>query len=162
MSQREQVAITSRVFCLAAVLGLTLVGHNSSLIQTVVTVITVGALSGYVSYITGHTSLVVLTAETVIVGLIMGLTFPDSIVLMPYLVVLPLLAGLFKGFPGVVVNLLAQAAAVILIPMLTQGFSGLDQRALALLMAEAGWVEVEWLNLTFGVVALHRAIKPTD
>jgi demethylmenaquinone methyltransferase/2-methoxy-6-polyprenyl-1,4-benzoquinol methylase len=35
-----------------------------------------------------------------------------------------------------------------------------DQRALALLMAEAGWVEVEWMNLTFGVVALHRAIKP--
>lgn len=35
-----------------------------------------------------------------------------------------------------------------------------DQRALALLMAEAGWDEVEWLNLTFGVVALHRAIKP--
>jgi demethylmenaquinone methyltransferase / 2-methoxy-6-polyprenyl-1,4-benzoquinol methylase len=35
-----------------------------------------------------------------------------------------------------------------------------DQRALALLMSEAGWDEVEWLNLTFGVVALHRAIKP--
>jgi demethylmenaquinone methyltransferase/2-methoxy-6-polyprenyl-1,4-benzoquinol methylase len=35
-----------------------------------------------------------------------------------------------------------------------------DQRALALLIAEAGWVEVEWLNLTFGVVALHRAVKP--
>jgi demethylmenaquinone methyltransferase/2-methoxy-6-polyprenyl-1,4-benzoquinol methylase len=37
-----------------------------------------------------------------------------------------------------------------------------DQRALALLMAEAGWDEVEWLNLTFGVVALHRATKPKD
>jgi len=35
-----------------------------------------------------------------------------------------------------------------------------DQRALAVLMAEAGWDEVEWLNLTLGVVALHRAIKP--
>ena len=35
-----------------------------------------------------------------------------------------------------------------------------DQRALALLIAEAGWDEVEWLNLTLGVVALHRAVKP--
>jgi demethylmenaquinone methyltransferase/2-methoxy-6-polyprenyl-1,4-benzoquinol methylase len=35
-----------------------------------------------------------------------------------------------------------------------------DQRALAVLMTEAGWDEVEWLNLTFGVVALHRAVKP--
>jgi demethylmenaquinone methyltransferase/2-methoxy-6-polyprenyl-1,4-benzoquinol methylase len=37
-----------------------------------------------------------------------------------------------------------------------------DQRALALLIAEAGWDEVEWLNLTFGVVALHRAVKPAN
>src|SRR5262245_563017 len=35
-----------------------------------------------------------------------------------------------------------------------------DQRSLALLIAEAGWDEVEWLNLTMGVVALHRAVKP--
>ena len=35
-----------------------------------------------------------------------------------------------------------------------------DQRTLAQLIAEAGWDEVEWLNLTFGVVALHRAVKP--
>lgn len=35
-----------------------------------------------------------------------------------------------------------------------------DQRTLARLIASAGWAEVEWLNLTFGVVALHRAINP--
>jgi demethylmenaquinone methyltransferase/2-methoxy-6-polyprenyl-1,4-benzoquinol methylase len=35
-----------------------------------------------------------------------------------------------------------------------------NQRGLAMLMVEAGWDEVEWLNLTMGVVALHRAIKP--
>jgi demethylmenaquinone methyltransferase/2-methoxy-6-polyprenyl-1,4-benzoquinol methylase len=33
-----------------------------------------------------------------------------------------------------------------------------DQRQLAELIAAAGWREVEWLDLTFGVVALHRAI----
>jgi demethylmenaquinone methyltransferase/2-methoxy-6-polyprenyl-1,4-benzoquinol methylase len=36
-----------------------------------------------------------------------------------------------------------------------------DQLTLARLIAEAGWDEVEWLNLTFGVVALHRGVKPT-
>lgn len=35
-----------------------------------------------------------------------------------------------------------------------------DQRTLAEFVAKAGWAEVEWLNLTFGVVALHRAIRP--
>lgn len=37
-----------------------------------------------------------------------------------------------------------------------------DQRALAMLISESGWDEIEWLNLTFGVVALHRAIKPAE
>ncbi|MGW4589054.1 demethylmenaquinone methyltransferase [Amycolatopsis thermoflava] len=36
-----------------------------------------------------------------------------------------------------------------------------DQRSLAQIIASAGWSKVEWLNLTFGVVAIHRAIKPT-
>jgi len=35
-----------------------------------------------------------------------------------------------------------------------------NQRTLAELIAKAGWRDVEWLNLTFGVVALHRATKP--
>jgi demethylmenaquinone methyltransferase/2-methoxy-6-polyprenyl-1,4-benzoquinol methylase len=35
-----------------------------------------------------------------------------------------------------------------------------SQLALAELIADAGWSEVEWMNLTFGVVALHRATKP--
>ncbi|RZS44501.1 demethylmenaquinone methyltransferase/2-methoxy-6-polyprenyl-1,4-benzoquinol methylase [Herbihabitans rhizosphaerae] len=34
------------------------------------------------------------------------------------------------------------------------------QRDLAELIAKAGWGEVEWLDLTFGVVALHRAVNP--
>jgi demethylmenaquinone methyltransferase/2-methoxy-6-polyprenyl-1,4-benzoquinol methylase len=37
-----------------------------------------------------------------------------------------------------------------------------DQVALARLVADAGWDEVEWLNLTFGVVALHRAVRPEE
>jgi demethylmenaquinone methyltransferase/2-methoxy-6-polyprenyl-1,4-benzoquinol methylase len=36
-----------------------------------------------------------------------------------------------------------------------------DQRTLATLIVKAGWRDVEWLNLTFGVVALHRASKPS-
>lgn len=35
-----------------------------------------------------------------------------------------------------------------------------DQRTLAARIREAGWVDVEWRNLTAGVVALHRARKP--
>lgn len=34
-----------------------------------------------------------------------------------------------------------------------------DQRALAEAMARAGWREISWKNLTFGVVAVHSGIK---
>ncbi|MEO5875366.1 MAG: demethylmenaquinone methyltransferase [Streptosporangiaceae bacterium] len=34
-----------------------------------------------------------------------------------------------------------------------------DQAGLAALLREAGWTKVQWRNLTFGVVALHRAWK---
>lgn len=36
-----------------------------------------------------------------------------------------------------------------------------DQAALAALLGEAGWESVRWRNLTFGVVALHQARRPT-
>lgn len=35
-----------------------------------------------------------------------------------------------------------------------------DQRALAGRVAAAGWIDVGWRNLTGGIVALHRAVKP--
>ena len=33
-----------------------------------------------------------------------------------------------------------------------------DQRTLARTIADAGWRDVEWRNLTGGIVALHRAV----
>ena len=35
-----------------------------------------------------------------------------------------------------------------------------DQKALAARVAQAGWGDVAWRNLTGGIVALHRAVKP--
>jgi len=35
-----------------------------------------------------------------------------------------------------------------------------DQQGLARIVADAGWAEVHWRNMTGGVVALHRAIRP--
>ncbi len=59
LSQREQVAITSRVFCLAAILGLSVVAGDATTIQTVIAVCVIGAMSAYVSYATGRTTLLV-------------------------------------------------------------------------------------------------------
>ncbi len=36
----------------------------------------------------------------------------------------------------------------------------MDQRGLAVLLERAGWTEIQWRNLTGGIVALHRATRP--
>ena len=35
-----------------------------------------------------------------------------------------------------------------------------DQRSLALMLEAAGWVNIQWRNLTGGIVTLHRATRP--
>jgi demethylmenaquinone methyltransferase/2-methoxy-6-polyprenyl-1,4-benzoquinol methylase len=35
-----------------------------------------------------------------------------------------------------------------------------DQRELAGMITRAGWTDVAWRNMTFGVVAMHHAIRP--
>ena len=36
-----------------------------------------------------------------------------------------------------------------------------DQRTLSAWIREAGWTDVAYRNLSFGIVALHRARKPS-
>ncbi|MEP7091527.1 MAG: hypothetical protein ABI776_15620, partial [Nocardioidaceae bacterium] len=136
MSPREQVAISSRVFCLAAVFGVSLLSGSPASIQSVIAVLVVGAMSAYVSYATRRTTLTMLTAETLAVALIMGLTFPTSLILMPYLVVLPLLAGLFKRLPGVALAMAAQVVGLVIVPLATGGFDSAGQRTTEL----APWI----------------------
>lgn len=158
MSQREQVAITSRVFCLAAIFGLTLVARNGAAIQTVIAVAVVGAMSAYVSYAIGRTTLLTLTAETLVVGVITGLTYPTSIIVMPYLVVLPLLAGLFRSFPGVAVTMAAEVVSIVLVPLASSGFVGAGPRVLEL----APWILTNFGGGLLGVWARSLGISGQD
>jgi signal transduction histidine kinase len=147
LNQREQIAITSRVFCLAAIFGLTLVLRDSGTIEVVVAVCAVGGMSAYVGYSLGRTTLVLLTGETLAVALLMGLTYPRSAVLLPYLVVLPLLAGLFRRLPGVLVVMAAEVTGLLVIPLIAHGFVDAGARA----MAFAPWIVT---NLGGGLVGL--------
>ena len=37
-----------------------------------------------------------------------------------------------------------------------------DQPSLARMIARSGWTDVVWRNMTFGVVALHHAVRRAD
>jgi signal transduction histidine kinase len=156
LNQREQVAITSRVFCLAAIFGLTLVMRDAGTVEAVVGVTAVGAMSAYVAFTLGRTTLVLLTTETLVVGLLMGLAYPKSVILMPYLVVLPLLAGLFRGLPGVLVVMVAEILGLIVVPLAAQGFVDTSERVSDL----APWILTNFGGGLLGVWARTLGISP--
>jgi signal transduction histidine kinase len=136
LTDREQVAVTSRVFCIAAVVGIALASRDVGAVRGVAVVLVVGAVSAYLSHSRGGTRLLVLTVETILVAVVTGLTFPDSVALMPYLVVLTFLAGLFCRTPGVLTILAAQILGILCVPLATGGAHGAGVRALAL----APWI----------------------
>jgi signal transduction histidine kinase len=154
LSPREQVAISSRVFCLAAVIGVALASGSSTTIQIVIAVVAVGAMSAYLGYLTRRTTLAMLTAETLAVALIVGLTFPRSLILMPYLVVLPLLAGLFRKLPGVLVTMAAQVVGIVIVPLATGGLDGAGHRTLEL----APWILTNFGGGLLGVWARSHGV----
>ena len=158
MKQREQIAITSRVFCLAAILGLSLVQHDRQTIEVVLAVGAVGAVSAYVSHSLGRTTLVLLTCETAIVAGLMGLTYQRSAVLLPYLVLLPLLAGLFRGFSGVLVVMLAEVVGVLVIPLGAVGFEAVGDRVLGF----APWIVTNFGGGLVGVWARTLDISSNE
>jgi len=131
VTQREQVAVSSRVFCLAAIFALALLSGDSEVVQGVIAVTAVAAMSTYVSLLVSSTSLWALAIETLVVGLVMGTTFPKSVVLLPYLVVLPLLAGLSHRLIGIVVAMGAEIVAIVVLPVLLNGYDGGRVSALA-------------------------------
>jgi signal transduction histidine kinase len=156
LTQREQVALTSRVFCLAAIFALALLSGDPSVIQGVVAVSAVAAMSTYLSMLMSTTSVWAITIETLVVGLVMGLTYPASQVLLPYLVALPLLAGLSHRFVGVALAMAAQLLSVVLIPLASTGFQGADARVTAL----SPWLIT---NLGAGLLGVWaRKLGPAD
>ncbi len=156
MTQQDQVALTSRVFCLAAIFALALVSGDPAVIQGVVVVSAVAALSTYISLVMSSTSIWAITIETLVVGLVMGLTFPTSAVLLPYLVALPLLAGLSHRFLGVTLTMTAQVVSVVVIPLATTGFANANERVTTI----APWLIT---NLGAGLLGVWaRKLGPAD
>ena len=136
MTQRDQVALASRAFSLAAILGMSLVYGDARVIEAVLIVAVVAGMSTYMSLVAPSTGLLTLAVEAVVAGLVLGLSFPRSSVLLPYLVVLPLLAGLAHRLRGAFVVVAGEAFSLILMPLALSNFEDASTRVASL----APWV----------------------
>ena len=71
----------------------------------------------------------VVAVEALVTGLVIGSAPPGGVVLLPYLVVLSLIAGITRGLVGLTIVLLAELATVLALPMLFAEVEGLQARS---------------------------------
>ncbi|MBY9073782.1 hypothetical protein K1X13_03000 [Nocardioides sp. WL0053] len=129
MNQLDRVTLASRVFCIAAVLGLTLLSRDGEVLFSLVVVATVAMTAVYVSLVTELRGIWVVAFEALVTGLVIGSAPPGGVVLLPYLVVLSLIAGITRGLVGLATVMTAELATVLALPMLFAEVEGLQARS---------------------------------
>lgn len=126
MNALARLAIASRVFAIAAILGLVVLAGDAQLVVTLVVVCTVATTAIYLSMATPLPPALVITIEAAVTSLVITLALPDSVVFLPYLVVLALVAGLLRGIGGASAVVVIQHAAIFLIPTVLEGAAAAD------------------------------------
>ncbi|HYO38179.1 MAG TPA: histidine kinase [Nocardioidaceae bacterium] len=122
VTPRQQVAVAARLVALATLLVVVLlepsVRQDTASRGPVAAVVAIGLLSAYLARTSGpRAARSALATETVVVSVATGLA-PEPAALMPYLVVLPLLAGLQAALPGVAAALGTEVVGACLVPLL--------------------------------------------
>lgn len=128
MDQLTRVAITSRVFALSAILGLTLVLENAAALQVTLVVAVVAAIAAYLSTVSPVPPHWIIAVEGVLTSFVVMLALPDSVLILPYLVALPLLAGLARGVLGAAAVIVFQLTAMLALTLTASGLPGFEER----------------------------------
>lgn len=93
----SRLDLTSRIFCLATVLGLTLSFGEPEALQGVLLLAVIAASAGAAGRITGVAYRWLGLAEGATAGVIIGVTLPEGALLLPYLMVPALLVGIAES-----------------------------------------------------------------
>jgi signal transduction histidine kinase len=129
VTQYERLGLATRAFSLAAILGLGLTFSNEVVLQVTIVVTVLAALAMYVSSVLPTPTSTVIACEAAFGSAIVVLTLPDSLLVLPYLVVLPLLAGTGYGIVGSALVIGGQLLTVILMTLTSGGTDLLAGRA---------------------------------
>lgn len=136
MNHLHRATAASRVFCIAAILGLGLFDRDMQVIVSLVVIATVATSAVYVSLATPLAMSVIVTVEAAVTGLVIGLALPGGVVFLPYLVVLSLVAGMSAGVVAVSAVVVAQFVTLSLVTITwPAGVTGAD-----LLRAMSPWL----------------------
>lgn len=115
MTQFERLNLASRVFCLAAILGLSLALLDVSAVRGPLLLAAIAATAIAAEVSTGVTRAWIAIAEGGLAALVVGVLLPDGLILLPYLVIPALLAGLGTGARAVLAVVAAETLGLVLL-----------------------------------------------
>jgi signal transduction histidine kinase len=115
VTRLDRVTVASRVFCIAAILGLGLLSRDYQALVSLVIISTVALTAVYVALTTPLAAVLVIAIEAAVTGMVIGVALPGGVVLLPYLVVLTLIAGISRGVVGVSAVVIVQFFSIALI-----------------------------------------------
>jgi signal transduction histidine kinase len=132
----SRLDLTSRIFCLATVLGLTLAFGEPQALQAVLLLAVVAASAGTAGRTTGVRYQWLGLVEGLVAGIVIGLTLPDGALLLPYLMVPALLGGLQGGRRATVLIVGSEAIGLMSVLVLADS----DAAALRGIEVSAPWL----------------------
>ena len=127
MTSGSRLGLTARAFFLATVLGLALAFREPKVIQGLVFLLAIGAMAMAATTVTFLAERWIYVIEGVLTAFVVGLALPAGTLLLPYLVVPALLAGVSTGVVAVV--LVAGAEMIGFLAVLAIGGSGTSLQA---------------------------------
>jgi len=120
----DRITLAARTSWLAALLGLALVTGNQIAVQSVLLVAAIAVTAGVATAASRIPGEVIAGVEALLVGGVVALAVPESTLLVPYLIVPALVAGLYRGAWAVVVVVVAELTAVVSILLLGASVEG--------------------------------------
>src|SRR5680860_847713 len=123
MNRFARLTIASRVFCVAVILGLGLALVDPIAIQSTILLAALSSTAIAVEHTSRLPSAWVAVVESALAALVIGLVLPHGFVLLPYLVVPALIAGVTRGAFPVVLVVVIEAAAMAFLILPTGGWA---------------------------------------
>ena len=146
-----RVTIAARAFCVSAILGLSLSLSDVVAVQGTLLLAAIAAIASGLEVSYQVTDRAVVYAEGGLAALVVGLTLPEGGLILPYLVVPALVAGVRQGVLAVLVTVSAELIALlaVVVPAATLGVETLAK------------VLAPWLLTTVGVGLAFARVRFT-
>lgn len=145
-----RIGIAARIFCVAAVLGLSLALYDSVALQGTLLLAALAAIAIAADVSSRLPESWVVIAEACLAALVVGMALPQGVLLLPYLVVPSLIAGVSLGGGFVLLTVAIEIAAMTAVTLVSGRVAGLEQ--LSELLGP-------WLLTTLGVGLLGARVR---